>query len=443
MRSVFKKWITLSAVLFSFSQIFAGDATITKLSLLPYLKTNSYKTPKGQIVNLSGSNITSIRTGWRLDNGTINNDIQTTIGGTGLPAGGSIVNFTSISGFTTSVVGNHVLKVWVKATGDTNASNDTITFNFTALSSYADKVNLFEESSGTWCQYCPAAATVVASIKALPKTAVAVFHRTDIYSTTEGDDYFFDYFPSDVFTPGGMINMSEKGAYAINAQHTSWLQEMNDRANGISPVEFSISPTYTSASRQLNVNVTSRFKYIENGEYFTNVYIVEDGIVGTQVNATNPYTHDNVVRKMLGGPDGTPGIIPTTPVLNTDYTNSYTFTIPTGWNVNNLRLIGMVYKKTAGFRNTLNAAKYEFSQLLSTKDFTLSPNPAHDFVTISDIGLSFGDTVSVYNLGGQLLQQEVVNPESTELNISELPFGMYLIKVKTNEGIYTKKLIKQ
>lgn len=443
MGSVFKKWVTLSVVLFSFSQIFAGDATITKLSLLPYLKTSNYKTPKGQIINVSGSNITSFRTGWRLDNGTVNNDIQTSIGGAGLPAGGSIINFTSISGFTTSVVGPHVLKVWVKATGDTNAVNDTITFNFTALSSYADKVNLFEESSGTWCQYCPAAALVVASIKALPKTAVAVFHRLDTYSTPEGDDYFFDYFPGDVFTPGGMINMSEKGAYAINPQHTSWLQEMNDRANGISPVEFSITPTYVSASRQLNVSVTSRFKYIENGDYFTNVYIVENGIVGTQVNATSPYTHNNVVRKLLGGAEGTPGIIPTTPVLNTDYTNSYTFTIPTTWNVNNLTLIGMVYKKTAGFRNTLNAATYEFSQLLSTTDFTLSPNPAHDFVAINDIGLNFGDTVSIYNLGGQLLQHEELNPESGELNISNLPLGMYLIKVKTAEGIFTKKFIKQ
>nr|WP_294773798.1 Omp28-related outer membrane protein [uncultured Flavobacterium sp.] len=237
--------------------------------------------------------------------------------------------------------------------------------------------------------------------------------------------------------------MSENGRYSINSNYSAWLQEMNDRANSISPVQISMSPTYNTTTRQLNVSVTTNFKYIETSEYYTNVYIIENGVVGTQVNATNPYTHNDIVRKMMGGSIGTGGIIPNTPVLNTDYTSSYSFVIPSTWNVNNLELIALIYRKDGTTTYTLNASKYAFGQLLSTNDFTLSPNPAHDFIAIQDIALSIGDKVSIYNLNGQLLLREELISENSEINISELPFGMYLIKVETSSGIVTKKFMKE
>lgn len=437
-------------LLFSF-HIYAGDATITGFTLGNYLKVNVNTSISGKVINLSGSNITSYRTGWRLDNGTINNDATTNIGGSGIPTGGAYVPFTSLSFLRPTTQGLHVLKLWVKATGDTNATNDTITFNFTALSvnNYVTKVNLFEESTGTWCQYCPEGATVIASIKPLPNTAVAVFHHGDIYSTPEGETYFNAYFPVDIFTPGAMINMGEDGNYIINTQRSAWLGEMNARANRITPVQFAINPTYNATSRQLTVNLTANFKYVENGEYYTNAYIVEDNVVGTQVNATNPYTHNNIVRKMLGGSEGTSGVIPTVPVLNTDYTNTYNFTIPANWNVDNLSIIAMVYKNNGAMKNTVNAAKFPFSQLLSNNQFTqqaelsLTPNPAHDFITINDIAINNGDQVSVYNLNGQLLMTEELFPETTQINIATLPTGLYMVKVNSGNATFTKKIIKQ
>jgi hypothetical protein len=438
-----KKNFFFIILFFSLTKVFAGDGTVTNLSLNSYLATSSYNSIKARIYNISGSNITSFRTGWRLDNGSVNNDIQTSISGSGLAPGTSYINFTSIAGLVVTTPGPHVIKVWVKAAGDTNATNDTITFNFTALSSYVNKTNLLEESSGTWCQYCPAAATVIASIKALPRTAIAVFHRLDIYSTTEGDNYFFAYFPGTIFTPGAMFNMTENGRYSINSNSNAWLQEMNDRANSISPAQLTITPTYNTSTRQLNVNVTANFKYSETSEYYTNVYIVENGVVGTQVNASNPYIHNNIVRKMLGGSIGTGGVIPNTPVINTDYTNSYSFIIPTTWNVNNLELIGLVYRKDGLTKNTLNSGKYSFAQLLSNTDFTISPNPAHDFIAINDIALKIGNKVSIFDINGQLLLSKELITESDEINISELPIGMYFIKVTTDTGVLTKKFMKK
>jgi hypothetical protein len=451
MKITLKKSIIFSFLIFSFTQVFAGDAIINSIGFHRYVKVNAYRPVDGKIRNLSGSAITSLRTGWKLDNGTPNISGLTNIGGGGLTSGNSLVSFTSLSEARATTAGQHVLKVWVKAVGDTNAANDTLTFNFTALSvnSYVTKVNLFEESTGTWCQYCPEGAAAIATIKPLPNTAIAVFHDGDIYAIPEVDTYFNNYFNGSVFTPGAMINMSEDGNYIINTQRTSWLQEMNSRANSITPVQFTLNPTYNIATRQLDVNVVTNFKYVESGEYFTNVYIVENGIVGTQVNATNPYTHDNVVRKMLGGANGTSGIIPVTPTINNDYSNAYSFTIPTAWNVNNLSLIGMVYRKNGINKNALNASRFDLTQLLSntnfasTSEFSIAPNPANNFITLSGMEFNFGDTVAIYNLNGQLLISKELNDDSAEINISSLTSGMYLIKIKTDSGTKTKKFIKE
>jgi hypothetical protein len=451
MKTAIKKNLVFCFLILSFSQVFAGDAIITSIGFQRYVKVNVYRPVDGRIRNISGSAITSFRTGWKLDNGTPNISGISNIGGSGLTSGNSTVSFMSLSDARATTAGPHVLKVWVKAVGDTNASNDTITFNFTALSAnaYVTKVNLFEESTGTWCQYCPEGATAIATIKPLANTAVAVFHDGDIYEIPEVNTYFNNYFNGSIFTPGAMINMSEDGNYVINTNRNLWLSEMNARANSITPVAFSINPSYNIGTRQLDVNVVTNFKYVENGNYFTNVYIVENGIIGTQVNATNPYTHDNVVRKMLGGPDGTSGIIPVTPILNTDYTNSYSFTIPATWNVNNLSLIAMVYRKNGTLKNTMNAARFDFAQLLSNEnfasqtEFSIYPNPANNFIQVSGLDFNVGDKAAIYNLNGQLLINEELNTDKAEINISSLTSGLYLIKIQTDRGIQTKKFIKE
>ncbi len=428
-----------------FLKSFAGDATLTELTLHKYIKTSVPRPIKAKARNLSGSNITSFTIGWRLNNGAIKTSQVFNIGGGGLGTTSFVYAEDYLNTLTVSTQSDNTLQVWITAVGDTNHTNDTITFNFKALSvnNYVNKVNLVEESSGNWCPPCAPASTVIESIKALPNTSVAVFHTGDIYENPEADAYFESYFPTTtIYTPSAIFNMGESGSYPLNSQSTAWLTDMTDRSNRITPVGLTMNPTYNTVTRQLDVSVTSTFKYIETGDYYVNVYIVEDGIVGTQVNATNPYTHNNVVRKMLGG-IGTSGIIPTNPVVNTDYTNSYSFVLPSTWNVNNLRLIGVVYRKDGTQKNNLNAMNYQFSQILSTTDFSFFPNPATDQISIENVSLNMGDTVSIFNLKGQLLLQKDVDSETMNFNISEFPVGIYLIKVKTENGLVVKKFIKQ
>lgn len=440
-----QKIIFIIALQLLFLKSFAGDAILTELTLHKYIKTSVPRPIKAKARNLTGSNITSFTIGWRLNNGVIKTSQAFNIGGGGLTTASFVYAEDYLNTLTVSTQGQNTIKVWITAVGDSNHTNDTITFNFKALSvnNYVNKVNLVEESSGNWCPSCPPASTALESIKALPNTAVAAFHTGDIYENTEADTYFESYFPTTtIYTPAAIFNMGESGGYPLHSQSNVWVTDMNDRSNRITTVAMTMNPTYNTVTRQLDVSVTSTFKYSETGDYYVNVYIVEDGIVGTQVNATNPYTHNNVIRKMLGG-IGTPGIIPTNPVVNTDYTNSYSFVLPSTWNVNNLRLIGLVYRKDGTQKTNLNAMNYQFSQILSTADFSFYPNPATVQISIENISLNIGDIVSIHNLEGQLLLQKNVDSETMNFNISEFATGVYLIKVKTENGLVVKKFIKQ
>jgi len=77
--------------------------------------------------------------------------------------------------------------------------------------------------------------------------------------------------------------------------------------------------------------------------------------------------------------------------------------------------------------------------------YTVYPNPAYDWLTISDTGNSLTDkTISIFNLTGQnLIQGRYRNQNPVELDVSSLSSGFYQVKIQTNEGTEFKKLIKK
>lgn len=85
---------------------------------------------------------------------------------------------------------------------------------------------------------------------------------------------------------------------------------------------------------------------------------------------------------------------------------------------------------------------YDLSALLSTNDFVKSdfnlyPNPAKDQFTIELNNTSILEQVTIYNTLGQV----VLNTQELVVNTSKLASGTYIVEVKTNQGLSTKKLI--
>lgn len=81
------------------------------------------------------------------------------------------------------------------------------------------------------------------------------------------------------------------------------------------------------------------------------------------------------------------------------------------------------------------------SAVLSTNDFnnfdfSISPNPVSDVLTISS--QENIKTVEIYNLLGK----KVLTSNSTSIDVSSLSKSVYLLKLSSDKGVSTKKLIK-
>jgi len=78
----------------------------------------------------------------------------------------------------------------------------------------------------------------------------------------------------------------------------------------------------------------------------------------------------------------------------------------------------------------------------------LFPNPANDYVQLSAVFVSPPKAVQiqVFDQNGRVLKQQSHDVQSTEfqtiLETNDLPRGMYRIQVRTNQGIWTEKLLK-
>ena len=67
------------------------------------------------------------------------------------------------------------------------------------------------------------------------------------------------------------------------------------------------------------------------------------------------------------------------------------------------------------------------------------PNPAKDFIKIQSEYLL--TAIDLYNLHGELLSKKVVSGYDSELNTSSLSPGLYLLKISSDQGVASKRII--
>ena len=80
---------------------------------------------------------------------------------------------------------------------------------------------------------------------------------------------------------------------------------------------------------------------------------------------------------------------------------------------------------------------------ITRNEITISPNPTNDKINIENLSIENDEKISIYNLQGQLLLQQSTTDAKTELDISAFAKGMYFIKVDTDRGVVSKKIIKE
>ena len=75
---------------------------------------------------------------------------------------------------------------------------------------------------------------------------------------------------------------------------------------------------------------------------------------------------------------------------------------------------------------------------ISESDISIYPNPATDFVTVSGTGMEY---IDIYSVDGGLIKHVSVSKSQFTISTSEFNQGIYLFKITTSNGSFTKKVV--
>ncbi len=120
----------------------------------------------------------------------------------------------------------------------------------------------------------------------------------------------------------------------------------------------------------------------------------------------------------------------------------------TGLTIGNSAYVGLGYFISGGSNVVyLNDFwKYENNDILGSTDFlshsniTLFPNPVSDILNIKIKNMSFSE-VLIYDVNGKLVQE--FNTAIEKIDFNTFNSGLYFLKIKTPQGIVTKRIIKK
>ena len=80
--------------------------------------------------------------------------------------------------------------------------------------------------------------------------------------------------------------------------------------------------------------------------------------------------------------------------------------------------------------------------ILASK-FSVSPNPANDFISVTNSDNILVSGISITDLNGRVVKQiSYANVSDIHVNISDLASGMYMMNITSDKGSVTKKIVK-
>ncbi|MCB9184289.1 MAG: Omp28-related outer membrane protein [Flavobacteriales bacterium] len=410
----------------------AQDAYLTNCFVPRYWKANTGWQVSARVRNSSSSApLYTFHVDYRFNNGPV--QVGNTQATTGISPGQywPYVHQVPFS----SAAGSGVLKVWVVGGGETNPSNDTLYFDVKVLGAWATKSVLIEQTTGTWCQFCPPSDAVCNTLDADPLIVVASHHENDQFTSASSAAYWAPYVVG--YTPAGLMEQGEFGGLPVDAQYTLWQERADMRKMGVSPASVVVTPVLDLATRELTVDAAVAFEAAVPGTYTLNAYVLEDQVHAPQTGAGADYVHMQIVREVLGGADGTTGVIPASPAAGTTYTHQYTTQVPEGWDAANLRVAVMISEHGSGGLWTVNVADANVLAvgIVEQEDlrFSVAPNPATDAVRINLPDASAVRVRLIDAKGAVVLDRDLRAASGSFVldGLDAFPGGLYTLRVSS------------
>jgi hypothetical protein len=156
---------------------------------------------------------------------------------------------------------------------------------------------------------------------------------------------------------------------------------------------------------------------------------------------------------MAGGPWGLSGSISSPSYPGQEKSYEFSYTIPATYKTNQMNIIGLLqmYDNDPLKRTVLNSTQRRFTTALTLgidevnkrDNMRMYPNPATDWVTILATRISDRMRGELRDASGRLIRVLDINKERTEVNISQLASGTYILNVFTADGNRSFELVKK
>ena len=348
---------------------------------------------------------------------------------------------------------------------DVDASDNSAS---TSLSVYdpsttTQRTVVMEHFTTARCPNCPSGhERIGAAYQSVQDRVVWIAHHVGYYTdnmTIPESNQMLDFFNDggSTFAPAWMLdrsydnvnNKSENPGPAFFPDGTE-SAVLNNALSRPAFASVSISDIdYNTSTRQLSVTVSGQFVSDVNLESpRLSLYIMEDGIMGTQSGANGQYEHNHVIRGCISDVWGDSDAITSTTSGST-FSKTFTYTLPATWRANKCWLAAFVNNYSANVMNReiLNGTKSGYLTNVGIEDvemeaslsLTTYPNPASEMAFVRA-----ESTIHSYEMvdamGRRVMGAENIEADALELNVSGLAQGVYFLSVVTDKGIATDRL---
>lgn len=442
---------------YQYGNQYQRDLSVLDINMKPTVAAGNYML-QGTIKNLGSMSITTFRLNYQLNNDPVQSTNLNTLT---LTANGGEYAFFTTSTVNLPTAGQfYDLKVWcdnLSGQPDQNNENDTLDMNIvTVLGNNAPKKVLIEKFTATWCGACPVGLEYMDTCYAnFPNQVIGIAnHASDAFSFT---NQMFDFYGVSGI-PDGMVDRigSNFGADPLTYP-TSWPARVANRLNEPVPVEVDIFSVYNPSNGQVTGQAVARFVDYAAGDLRLVLFVTEDGLSGNQA-GLGPVVYDHILRAMPLGEWGTPGTIPSLATPGNDYVENFSFTIPSSWNTANMKLVGAVVRYDISKRKheVINADDAPLDNGVSaeapvaeSRSLGVSPNPVNGLASVQvefaknatarfTLHDAFGREVSVLKDG-----RFTSGKHAVWFDVSAVPAGVYFLKVSSDQGNFTEKVIVQ